>query len=217
MKKDEIPTDLPQRLDKGLKAMDIDLDEAARERLVGLVGLLVKWNRAYNLTAVRDPVEMVPKHLLDSLSLLPDLAGKSVLDVGTGAGFPGLPLAIARPDVEFVLLDSALKRIRFVRQAALELGLGNVEAVQSRIEDYRPDRCFDTVTCRAFSSLGAFVEAAGGLVAPGGRLVAMKGRYPADELAECPSDWRVDSVRPVSVPGLDAERHQLILTRPAAD
>lgn len=217
MKKDEIPTDLPQRLDKGLKAMDIDLDETARERLVGLVGLLAKWNRAYNLTAVRDPVEMVPRHLLDSLSLLPDLAGESVLDVGTGAGFPGLPLAIARPNAEFVLLDSALKRIRFVRQAALELGLGNVEAVQSRIEDYRPDRCFDTVTCRAFSSLGAFVEAAGGLVAPGGRLVAMKGRYPADELAECPSDWRVDSVRPVRVPGLDAERHQLILTRPAAD
>ena len=204
-------------LDEGLAAMGIDLDAIARERLLGLLGLLGKWNKAYNLTAVRDPLAMVPKHLLDSLSLLPDLQGETVLDVGTGAGFPGLPLAIARPALNFTLLDSALKRVRFVRQAALELGLENVEVVQSRIEDYRPGRRFDTVTCRAFSSLGAFVEAAGGLVAPGGRLVAMKGRYPEDELAECPRDWRLREARPVSVPGLDAERHQLILARVTED
>ncbi|MDQ2069730.1 16S rRNA (guanine(527)-N(7))-methyltransferase RsmG [Natronospira bacteriovora] len=208
---------LRPRLNDGLAAMGIELDATARERLLALIGLLIKWNKAYNLTAVRDPLEMVPRHLLDSLSLLPDLQGETVLDVGTGAGFPGLPLAIARPETAFTLLDSALKRTRFVRQAALELGLENVEVVQSRIEDYRPARRFDTVTCRAFSSLGAFVEAAGGLVAPGGRLVAMKGRYPQEELADCPPEWRLQSARPVRVPGLDAERHQLILARVQED
>jgi 16S rRNA (guanine527-N7)-methyltransferase len=205
--------DLTATLQSGLDAMGLAVEKAHGGALLDLVALLARWSRAYNLTAVRDPAEMVPRHLLDSLTALPALRGETVLDVGTGAGFPGLPLAIVDPGRRFTLLDSALKRARFVRQAALELGLDNVEVVQSRIEDYRPEERFDTVVCRAFSSLGAFVGAAGRLCAPGGHLLLMKGRYPEGELAECPPDWRLQEARAVRVPGLPAERHLLSLVR----
>lgn len=217
MSRDSLPTELPGRLDQGLAALDLDPDAEARERLISLIALLLKWNRAYNLSGIRDPLEMVPVHLLDSLAVADAVRGPRVLDVGTGAGFPGLPLAICARETRFVLLDSSRKKIRFVRQAALELGLDNVTAVHARVEDYRPGEAFDTVICRAFSALGQFVEMAGGQVNEDGRLLLMKGRHPRAELAECPPGWQLDELRPLRIPGLEGERHLVVLKRSAAD
>jgi 16S rRNA (guanine527-N7)-methyltransferase len=159
------------------------LDDAARDKLVAFVLLLAHWNRAFNLTAVRAPMEMVPRHLLDSLAALPWIERGSVLDIGTGAGLPGIPLAIAKPDLAFTLLDSVGKKVRFVRQAAAELRLGNVEVVQSRVEAYRPRRKFANIIARAVASLPALVAEASPLAAAGGRLLALKGPLAKDELA----------------------------------
>jgi len=151
------------------------------------------------------------------LSVLDCLHGKRILDVGTGAGLPGIPLALCAPDRQFVLLDSNGKKIRFVEHAAAELGLGNVLAVQVRVAEYAPERCFDTVISRAFSSLEEFASAASPLLCKEGRLVAMKGRFPEDELHRLPAGWAKPEVRAVSVPGLDAERHIVVLRHSAAE
>lgn len=206
-----------RRLEQGLRELDLAPGPAACTALEQLIGLLARWNRAYNLTSVRDPGEMVAVHLLDSLAVRPWIDGDRVLDVGTGGGFPGLPLAICAPRQDFVLLDSVAKKIRFVRQAALELGLGNVTAVHARVEDYPASEAFDTVTCRAFSSLAELVDLAGPRLRDTGRLVLMKGRYPEAELAECPSGWVVREVTPLAVPGLDAQRHVVIVQRSELD
>jgi 16S rRNA (guanine527-N7)-methyltransferase len=178
---------LRARLDAGLMAMDQGiaeaLDDAARTALIGYLGLLERWNRTYNLTAVRDPLQMVPRHLLDSLSVLPWVSRGPVLDLGTGAGLPGIPLAIARPHLAFTLLDSNGKKTRFVRQAALELGLENVEVVQVRLEAYRPERKFATIVARALASLPSLYASAQALATADGRLLALKGPLAADELA----------------------------------
>jgi 16S rRNA (guanine527-N7)-methyltransferase len=203
---------LGDALDAGLQALDIRADAEQRRRLMALVDLLARWNRAYNLTAVRDPLEMVPRHLLDSLAVLPWLRVGPVLDVGTGAGLPGLPLAIMRPDLAFTLLDSNGKKIRFVRQAVLDLGLRNVTPVQARIQAYRQDGNFATITARALATLSALCADCEPLTAPGGRLLALKGRDPEQEVADVvavpPARALVEriAVRRLRVPGLDAER-----------
>lgn len=174
--------------------------------------LLAKWNRVYNLTAVDDPSEMVTVHLLDSLAVLPHLHGPRVLDVGSGAGLPGIPLAVARPDFRFVLLDASAKKTRFIAQAAAELTLANVEVVHARAEDYRPAAPFDTVLARAFGNIAAMLNVAGRHLAPTGRLVALKAGVPAAELEALPAGFRVEAVEPLKVPGL-RERHVVIVTR----
>ena len=193
-------------LGPGLAVLGVALPAEGTARLLEFVELLQRWNQAYNLTAVRDPGEMVVKHLLDSLAVLPHVRGTSVEDVGAGAGLPGIPLAIARPDTRFVLLDSNGKKTRFMVQAAAALKLHNVEVVQARVEGYRPSEPFATVISRAFASLGEFLRLAGGGCTHGGRLLAMKGAYPDEELRDIPEGFRLLGVHVLKVPGLDAER-----------
>ena len=197
---------------EGLASMGLDIGEAERRRMAAHLELIAKWNRVHNLTAVRDTSQMVALHLLDSLSLVPHLgAARSVLDVGTGPGFPGVPLAIARPGLEVTLLDSSNKKCAFLEQAKAELGLGNVRVVCERVEQWRPERGFDLVVSRAFADLADFVGQAGHLVAPGGRMLAMKGVYPFEEIARVPSTHRVAKVVELAVPTLDAKRHLVTL------
>lgn len=193
------------QLSSGLQAQGVELSAAQQEALLAYLGLLLKWNRAYNLTAVRDPAEMVSRQLLDSLSILPWLEGARILDVGTGAGLPGIPLAIARPDLTFILLDSNGKKIRFVRQAIMELGLTNVQAEQQRIEAFRPDAPFDTITSRAFAELKDFVALTGHLLAPGGQWLAMKAALAGQESTALPADLQPELLN-LTVPGETASR-----------
>lgn len=178
---------LRRRLDAGLAAMGADieaaLDDAGRDRLIAFLAMLTRWNRAYNLTAVRDPGEMVPRHLLDSLAVLPWIRRGPVLDAGTGAGLPGIPLAVARPGLRFTLLDGNGKKARFVRQAVLELGLENIEVVHSRLEAYRPAEKFATIAARAVASLSELLDRCAHLATTDARLLALKGRLPEQELA----------------------------------
>ena len=194
------------RLAPGLASLGVALPPGGEQRLLEFVELLQRWNQAYNLTAVRDPAEMLTKHILDSLAVLPHVRRGPVQDVGAGAGLPGIPLAIALPDTRFVLLDSNGKKTRFMVQAKAALKLHNVEVVQARAEGYRPPVPFATVLSRAFASLGEFITLAGAGCAPGGCLLAMKGANPEQELAEIPAGYRVLGVHPLQVPGLGAER-----------
>ena len=193
---------------EGLAAMGLDLPQASRARLEQHLELIAKWNRVHNLTAVRETEQMVVLHLLDSLSVLPHLEGAtSVLDVGTGPGLPGVPIAISRPDARVTLLDSSHKKCAFLQQAKTELALENVEVVCDRVENWKPAQKFDAVVSRAFSDLADFIAQAKHLVAPGGRLIAMKGVYPFDEIARVPESHRVARVLELHVPTLDAKRH----------
>lgn len=191
--------------------MGLDLPEEQRQRLIGFLTLLLRWNRTYNLTAVRDPEVAVTRHLLDSLAVLPYLTGSPVLDLGSGAGLPGIPLAIAVPSHRFVLLDGNGKKIRFVRQAALELGLSGVEAVQARMESYRPQQKFATIISRAVAELETLWRAAEPLLATPGRVLLMKGRRPEAELAALSAPN--PQCHRLSVPGLEAERHLIEIRR----
>ncbi|WP_028534609.1 16S rRNA (guanine(527)-N(7))-methyltransferase RsmG [Paludibacterium yongneupense] len=195
-------------LTHGLAGLGLDLSAAQVALLDGYLALLAKWNQTYNLTAVRDEERMVSYHLLDSLSLVPRLdGGERLLDVGSGGGMPGIPAAIARPDLQVAVLDSNHKKTTFLRQAVIELGLSNVEVVTSRVELYRPDFRFDRITSRAFSELSEFVKLTRHLLAEGGQFLAMKGVYPYEEIASLPADVRVAAVETLVVPGLEAERH----------
>jgi len=178
--------------------------------LLAYVALLEKWNRTYNLTAVRDPQDMVTRHLLDSLAIAPYLSGQRVLDIGSGPGLPGIPLAIARPDLSFTLLDANAKKTRFMTQVVGELALNNVEVVQNRVENYRPVQKFDTLVSRAFASIADMLNGAQHLCAPHGRYLAMKGAYPEAELAAVPPGFACEVVA-LQVPGLGAKRHLAIL------
>lgn len=193
-------------LEAGLASLGLSTAGLA-DRLLAYLALLDKWNRAFNLSAIRDPQEMVTRHLLDSLAILPWLPEGRLLDVGTGAGLPGLPLALAWPELEVVLLDSNGKKTRFLRQVRQELGIANVEVVDARVEAYVPPTPFDAITSRAFASLSQFVTLTRSLQAPGGRWLAMKGRLDENELAETSGIGVKLQVHRLTVPGLDADRH----------
>lgn len=178
-------------------------------RLLAFLDLMRKWNRVYNLTAIENRADMVPLHLLDSLAVLPYLKGLRVLDVGTGAGLPGIPLAVFSPGREFTLLDSNAKKTRFVTQAAIELGLANVRVEHARIEQYRPPQGFDAILARAFASLPAIVGETARLLNPGGTILAQKGKYPVEELNALENISFEDF--PLHIPGIDAQRHLIAI------
>lgn len=204
---------LEQRLNQLLAQTNLALSDQQKQQLLALVGLLHKWNKAYNLTSVRDPEAMLVKHIMDSVVVSPWLQGSRFIDVGTGPGLPGLPLAIINPDKQFVLLDSLGKRIRFIRQVILELGLKNVTPVQSRVEDFHDDSGFDGVLSRAFASLNDMLSWCGHLPAAHGCFLALKGLYPTEELEQLPTGFVVVGVHPLAVPELDGERHLIILKK----
>ena len=206
------PLQVPILLD-GARGLGIQLDESQQHKLLAHLDLVDEWGERMNLTAIRDRPQQVTKHLLDSLSVLPWLRGPRVADVGSGAGFPGVPLAIAAPQVHFALIESTGKKCRFLEHVRDTLGLANVEVVQARAEGYEPETRFDTVLARAVGPLADFVRNAGALVTGDGRLLAMKGRYPQDELAKKLNGWKLVAVHPLKVPGLDEERHLVELAR----
>jgi 16S rRNA (guanine527-N7)-methyltransferase len=197
----------------GARELGIDLSAAQGETLLRLVDELEQGNAQFNLTAIRDRPGMLRKHVLDSLSLQPYLLGTRVADVGTGAGFPGLPLAIVNPQRHFSLIEATGKKARFVEQTLQRLGCPNAAVVNSRAETYRPFELFDTVVARALSSLADFIAYAGHLCGPGGRLLAMKGKRPDDEISALPKSFRVLAVHRLSVPGLPDQRHLVELTK----
>ncbi len=190
-------------LNEGLNALDLLVTQAQQKKLIAFIALIEKWNKAYNLTAIRNPEQMVRLHLLDSLAIANYIQGPKVLDIGTGAGLPGIPLALIYPDYSFVLLDSNSKKTRFVQQAVIELGLKNVTVWHGRIEHYQPTIYFNSIVSRAFSSVQSFVSVASERLSSGGVLLAMKGRHPDKELQQIDNDF---SVIPIMVPGVDAER-----------
>jgi 16S rRNA (guanine527-N7)-methyltransferase len=204
-------------LDLGLSELPLALPETARSQLIAYIALLAKWNRTYNLTAIDDPLRMVSHHLLDSLVVIPHLpvpAHASLADAGSGAGLPGIPLAIARPQWRVALAEASEKKTAFLRQVALELGLSNVEVHQGRVEKWRPAERFSIVISRAFAELARFIEACRHLVAAGGTLAAMKGALPAAELARIPAGCDCSRVINLRTPQVDAARH-LVLCRVA--
>ena len=198
------------QLQEGAESLGISLSAPQQDLFLAYLVLLRKWNRVFNLTAVKDDRELVPRHLVDSLSVAAFVAGPRVADVGTGAGLPGVPLALLRPDWNFTLVDTNSKKTRFLNQVKLELGLDNCDVVHARVENLRPDTGFDTVISRAFSTLGEFWRLASHLLKPGGRLVAMKGRRPDAELAALPAGVSSDIIALESSPGA-GERHVVVL------
>ncbi|WP_235906809.1 16S rRNA (guanine(527)-N(7))-methyltransferase RsmG [Pseudomonas saliphila] len=206
-------TDHATQLAEGARQLNIPLSDDQARQLLAYLTLLNKWNKAYNLTAVRDPAEMVSRHLLDSLSILPFVDGNSWLDVGSGGGMPGIILAIMRPDAHFTLLDSNGKKTRFLTQAKVELRLANVEVVNSRVESFLPGKAFDGIVSRAFSSMADFVELTRHLSDTHTRWLAMKGLYPDEELIALPDDVEVLRSEQLTVPGCQGSRHLLILRR----
>ena len=193
--------------------MEIALDDPTQKQLLDFLALLDKWNRAYNLTAVRDPSQMVSRQLLDSLSILPFVTADHLLDVGAGGGLPGIPLAIVQVQSRFTLLDSNSKKTRFLTQCVLELGLKNVEIIHGRVEQCRPPQPFQQISSRAFTALDKMVEWCGELLANDGEFLAMKGQFPDDEVAVLPEPWQVAGQQSLSVPGFEGERHLLIIRR----
>lgn len=195
-------------LESGIAALQLPINAVQINQLVQFIELIAKWNKAYNLTAVRNNQDMARLHILDSLAILPHITGKRVIDIGTGAGLPGIPLAICLPDVEFVLLDSNAKKTRFVQQAILELKLKNVSVLHKRVEDYQPEQGFDIVTTRAFASLPDIVNLTSHLLNANGVLLAMKGHIPSDEIQQFNA-----TVIPITVPDVDAERCLVRITK----
>ncbi|ELC3723158.1 16S rRNA (guanine(527)-N(7))-methyltransferase RsmG [Salmonella enterica] len=199
------------KLSRLLDEAGISLTDHQKNHLVAYVGMLDKWNKAYNLTSVRDPAEMIVRHILDSIVVAPYLQGQRFIDVGTGPGLPGIPLAIVLPDAHFTLLDSLGKRVRFLRQVQHELKLENITPVQSRVEAYPSEPPFDGVISRAFASLSYMVSWCRHLPGDKGRFYALKGQLPEDEIASLPNNFSVESVEKLRVPQLEGERHLVII------
>jgi 16S rRNA (guanine527-N7)-methyltransferase len=206
-------TAAPQQLRAGLAELAIDLPAATQEQLLAYLALLAKWNKTFSLTALRDPEKAVSHHLLDSLAILPYLPTEadSLLDVGSGGGQPGIPLAICRPELTVALADSNQKKVAFLQQAAIELRLANVRAHAVRIEQWQPKNRFAIITSRAFAELATFVGLTRHLLAPGGRWLAMKGVWPHEEIAALPAGVEVEAVHPLLVPGVEGARHLIVL------
>ncbi|HXE38489.1 MAG TPA: 16S rRNA (guanine(527)-N(7))-methyltransferase RsmG [Azonexus sp.] len=196
-------------LQAGLAELGIALPEAAQHQLLAFRDLLLKWNKTYNLTALRDPEQAISHHLLDSLAILPHIGTGPLLDVGSGGGLPGIPLAIARPELSVTMVDTVQKKATFLQQAAIELGLKNAVARHARVEEMQGQ--YAQISSRAFAEIGLFISLTRHLLAPGGRWLAMKGVRPDDELQALPADIAVETIIPLAVPGLDAERHLIIL------
>lgn len=202
----------PITLQEGLARLHLALPPGTQQKLLDYIALTQKWNKVYNLTALRDAETMLTHHVLDSLAVVPHVAhAKSILDVGSGAGLPGIPLALALPDAQVTLLDSNHKKAAFLQQAVIELQLTNVTVNCERVEKIQLNQILSVVISRAFAELPKFVALAGRLVAPGGLLIAMKGVHPADEIAQLEGAFKVSAVTPLNVPGVDAERHLVFL------
>ncbi len=202
-------------LDRGLAGLGVVLAGPAPARLLAYLELMRRWNRTYNLTAIDTPERMLTHHLLDSLAILPYLDADRLLDVGSGAGLPGIPLALARPGLDLTLCEASAKKCAFMRQACIELGLANVEVWQGRVESFRGETGFPRIVSRAFSDLGEFIRLSAHLLAPGGRWLAMKGTSPEAEMAAL-QGVRVERVVRLDVPGLGAQRHLIILEKESA-
>lgn len=205
---------LAQMLADGIKELGLDLAEAQQGQLMDYLALMAKWNSVYNLTSLRDPVQMVTHHLLDSLAAVPAFAdAKNVLDVGAGGGLPGIVLAIARPGTKVSLVDTVHKKTAFLTQVKAELGLSNVTVYTARVEQLQAPGKFDVITSRAFADLSDFVNWSGHLLADGGRFIALKGVAPADEQQRVPGEWKVTGLQALKVPRLEAERHLVFIER----
>jgi 16S rRNA (guanine527-N7)-methyltransferase len=202
---------LARQLAQGVAQLGVALPGAAQQSLLDYLALLQKWNKVYNLTAVREAPRMVSQHLLDCLAVAPHVGAAAILDVGSGAGLPGIPLALVLPDSQVTLLEANHKKAAFLKQAQIELKLGNVEVVCERVEAWCPGRRYEIVVSRAFSDLAEFVKLAGRHVAPGGRLAAMKGIFPHEEIAQLPQGWRLQQAVALTIPALRAQRHLLLL------
>ncbi len=208
-----VQSELRKRLEQGLAELSLTLSSEAEPKLLEYLVLLEKWNHVYNLTAIRDVEKMVSGHLLDCLAVVPYVSGVRVLDAGSGAGLPGIPIAVAKPDTQVALLDSNHKKAAFLKQAAAELQLKNASVVCERVESWRTAGKFDWIISRAFAEIAEFVSLSEHLLAPGGVLAAMKGVHPFEEIARLPRDFRVVHVHRLAVPGLGAERHLVLIER----
>jgi len=204
---------LDSALKEGIAAQGLQVEDEARAAMLQYLGLLQRWNKAYNLTSIKDPAQMLSYHLLDSLSIGPHLQGRSFIDVGTGAGLPGIPLAVTHPDKTFSLLDSNGKKVRFLFQIKTALLLSNVKEMQGRVEEYQPEKLYDGVISRAFASLTDMIEGSQHLLTAGGYFYAMKGRYPDKELSELPKGYKVEQAIELDVPTLDQQRHLIIIKK----
>lgn len=203
---------LTRLLADGAAALPFTLSEAQHAQLIDYLGLLTKWNAVYNLTAVRDPAQMVTQHLLDSLAAVPAFAdARNVLDVGAGGGLPGMVLAIARPEMRVAMIDTVHKKTAFLTQAKAELGLANVTVHTARVEELQVPQKFDVITSRAFAELNDFINWSAHLLEEGGRFIALKGVMPKEEIARLPEGWKVVEVQALQVPGLGAERHLVFI------
>ena len=201
-------------LGEGIAAMGLDVSPAQQDKLMNYLALMFKWNAVYNLTSLRDPMQMVTHHLLDSLAAVPAFAAAhNVLDVGSGGGLPGIVLAIVRPDMKVSMIDTVHKKTAFLTQVKAELGLANVTVYTARVEQLQVSDKFDVITSRAFADLSDFVNWSSHLLADGGRYIALKGVAPKDEQERLPAEWKVDKVEPLDVPRLGAERHLVFIER----
>ena len=205
---------LAKVLADGIKELQLDLNQQQHDKLLDYLALLFKWNKVYNLTSVRDPMQMMTHHLLDSLAALPAFAtAENVLDVGAGGGLPGMVLAISRPGMKVSMIDTVHKKTAFLTQVKAELGLANVTVYTKKVQELEVAAKFDVITSRAFADLSDFVNWSGHLLAEGGQFIALKGTAPAEEQERLPSDWKVSELRPIQVPGLQAERHLVFIEK----